>query len=104
MQPRNGVGVSDMRWVDGHGRHEPLPQLRLPGQIVSELTDVTRQPVGQQLRALARVGGEQSGQPARDRIAPTLAQFLLIIGGELAEVGGQGVAPRLVQIRVDDLQ
>ena len=104
MQPRNGVGVPDMRWVDGHGRHQPLPQLRLPGQIVSEIPDVTGQPVGQKLWTLPRVGGEQSGQPARDRIAPTLAQFLLVIGGELAEVGGQGVAPRLVQIRVDDLQ
>jgi hypothetical protein len=96
--------VPDVGWVDPHYRDEPAQEFRLPRQVGSEVTGVTGQPIRNELWTLARVGGEQSGQPARHRIPAALSQFLLVVGGEVAEVGGQGAAPGLVQARVDDLQ
>ena len=94
-----------MRWVDSHDVDQAAPQLGLPGQVVVEIGGVAVKPVRQQRRPLAGVGGEQPGQPAGHRVAATRPQFLLVDSGtEMPEVGGQGGAPRCVQVGVDDLQ
>ncbi len=75
---------------------------RLPGEVVIEALPVTAavtvEPVGQQLRALAGVGGEQAGQPPGHGVAAALPQVLLHrVGFAVAEVGGQRPAPGLVE-------
>ena len=93
-----------MRRIDPHHGDEPVPQLRLPSQIVGKVSGVAGKPVGQQSGALAGVGGEQSGQAPGHRVAAALPQFLFLINGEPAEMDRQRMAPRLVQVGIDHLQ
>ncbi len=96
------------RWV-GDPHHQPSPQRGLPSQVVVEgLTGAVRvatvPPVGHQGRALHGVRREQCGQPAGHGIAPVAPHQCLVTVESMAEVGGEGGAPRLVETRVDGLQ
>ena len=104
MKPSNGFRVSDIRRLNCHQRHEPGPELRLPGEIGGQITDVPGKPVSEQLRTLAGVGGEQSGQSPRHRVTAALAQLPFFAGGEMAEMGGQRAAPGFIESGIDDLQ
>lgn len=61
-------------------------------------------PVGEQLRALRRVGGEQPGDAARDGVAPPLAQLGLGAILEMPQMRCERAAPGLIQVGVDDLE
>ena len=71
-QPGNGCCVPDMRWVDRHRLDESAPQLWLPVQVGGEVAGVAGKPVGEELRALPGVGGEESGYPTGHGVAPAL--------------------------------
>ena len=103
LQSRKGFPMPDVWRVDTDAVDEGLPQRRLPVQVGVEVgTPVA--PLGEDGRALPRVGREERREPSRHGVAPPLPQFPLAIGGEVAQVGGQGAAPRLVEALVDHLQ
>ena len=88
-QPRKGFRVPDVRWVGVDPADQGAPQRRLPVEVVVEIAGVAVDPVDQQLRPLPGVGREQSGDAARDGVAPALPQLLLLARLEVAEMGGQ---------------
>ncbi len=96
--------MPDVRRVGVDAAHQRAPQVRLPVQVVVEVAGVAVDPVDEQLRALPGIRREQSGDPPRHRVAPPLPEFLLLALLEVAEVGGQRRAPRLVEAGVDDLE
>ena len=105
LQLCNGFRLSDVRRVDRHDVHQPAPEFRLPGQVSRKAGGVTRQPPGQQVRALPRVRREQPGQPSHHRVAAAPPQLLLVVAGaELAEMGGQRPRPRFGEAGVHHLQ
>ena len=73
-------------------------------KVRSDITGDIAFPVDQQLRPLAGIGGEEPGQPARDGITPALPQLAFFTGLEVAEVGGQRLAPALFAAGIDDLE
>ena len=73
-QPRQRVRVPHVGRRSVDAVEEPTPQRGLPVQVVVEVAAravgvVTRAPVGEQLRALDGVGGEEAGEPARHGVA-----------------------------------
>ena len=61
-------------------------------------------PVGDQARPLHGVRREEAGQPPGDGVAAVAAQLALVAVEPVAEVGGEGRAPRLVEAGVDHLE
>ncbi len=101
LQPRDGLLLADVWGIGVDALDECAPQLGLPVQIGVEAVCVAVEPVDEQLRTLAGVGGEQSGQPSCHRIPSAPSQLGLIAGIEVAEVPGQDGAPRLIERGVD---
>src|ERR1700710_1190651 len=102
MQCGNSFGVSDMRRIGVDAIEHRPPQGWLPGEIGVDVTGVVVLPVDEQLRPLPRVGGEEPGQASRDGVAAPHAELTLLTGFEVAEVGGQWLAPIVVAAGVDD--
>ena len=100
----SGFGVPDVGWVGVDSVEQRAPQRRLPLKVRSDITGDIAFPVDEQLRPLAGIGGEEPGQPARDGITPALPQLAFFAGLEVAEVGGQRLAPALVAAGIDDLE
>ena len=91
---RSAAASSVSAWrTSGGGRvdavDEPTPQLRLPAQVVVELAArpvgvAPLAPVGEQLRALDGVGGEQAGQPTRHGVAAGRPLVARVAAAEVA--------------------
>ena len=88
--------MADVRRVGVDAVQQRPPQGRLPVEVGVEIAGGVVLPVDEQLRPLPRVGREEPGQPARDGVAPALPQLLLLAGLEVAEMGGQRLAPGVV--------
>ncbi len=104
LQCGKGFGVADVRRIGVDPVQQGTPQGRLPQQIRVDVAVDGVLPVDEQVWPLAGVGREQSREPPGDGIAPTLPQLALLAGFEVAEVGGQCLAPALVAAVVDDAE
>jgi hypothetical protein len=85
---------------------QPAPELGLPDQVVVEgmagaVGVATLAPVGDQPRPLRGIRREQRSQSAGHGVAAIAAQVAVITLLAVAEMRGQGGAPRLVEVVVD---
>jgi hypothetical protein len=95
-----------------HPGQQPAPELGLPQQVVVEVTAGTAGTVGgaalapvcDQRRPLHGVGRVEAGEAARDGVAAVATQLGVVALEAVAEVGGEGRAPRFVDAGIDRLQ
>ncbi len=108
-QPGKRLDVPHVRRRGVDAVDHPAPQLRLPRQVAVEpaactVCVATLAPVRHQRGSLHGVAGEQPGQPSGHGVATAAPQVALVAGDAVAQVRGQGRAPRLVEGLVDHLQ
>ena len=96
--------VPDMGRVGVDAVQQRPPQVWLPVEVGVEPVGGVVLPVDEQLRPLPRVGREEPGQPARDGVAAAHPQLAFLARLEVAEVGGQGLAPVGLAAVVDHVE